>query len=436
MLVYQLRLALKSLRRNPILSSLLASGIALGIAVSMVFVTARYRIAGNPIPQNSDRLFHVQLDGWNPEVPWDDEDPNEPPNQLTYTDAVAVKGSGIPTYSTVSFKASLTVHPQVEGLRPYRETVRMTYSDFFPMFDVPFQHGGGWDDATDQGPDPVIVLGEEANQKLFGGRNSVGEHLRIEDREFRVVGVMAPWRPLPKFYDTNNDEFEEPEHAFMPFQYVREFEVYTSGNSSGWKASGPNFSDWLASENVWVQGWVQLDDTEQKAAFEGWIAAYITEQKKLGRFGRPLNYKLRNVMEWLEFEEVVGGEVNALTLISLLFLLVCSVNLVGILLGKFLARAPEIGVRRALGASRGQIFLQHVIECELIGVIGGVLGLGLTILGLRWIDTLFSREFDFQLDWVLFGVAIVLASVAAMVAGAYPAWRICRIEPAVHLKTQ
>ncbi len=436
MLAYQLRLALKSLRRNPVLSALLVGGIALGIAVSMVFVTARYRLAGNPIPHKSHSLHHVQMDSWNPEAAWDDDDPTEPPNQLTYMDAMAVKASGIPTLSTVSFKASLTIHPDVKGMRPYREIVRMTYGEFFPMFDVPFKYGGGWDKGADQAPEPMIVIDEETNQKLFGGRDSVGEQLRIEEREFRVVGVTEPWKPMPKFYDTNNNSFEGAEHFFMPFQFLREFEVYSSGNTSGWKASGPTFEDWLASENIWIQGWVQLDSQEQKSSFESWIVAYITEQKKLGRFGRPLGYRLRSVMEWLKFQKVVPQEVNALVIISLLFLLVCSVNLIGILLGKFLARAPEIGVRRALGASRGQIFLQHLIECELIGVIGGILGLGLTVLGIRWIDSLFEQQFNFLIDWVLFGIALALASAASIVAGLYPAWRICRIEPAIHLKTQ
>lgn len=436
MLAYQLRLALKSLRRNPVLSLVLVGGIALGIAVSMVFVTAYYRLSGNPIPRKSDILYHVQLDGWDPASPWNDDRPDEPPYQLTYLDATAVKNSDIPTHSTISFKASLTIHPGREGLRPYREIIRMTYADFFPMFDVPFLYGGGWSREADRGPEPVIVIDQQANQKLFGGGNSVGEHLRIEDREFRVVGVMDRWRPMPKFYDTNNNELGEAERVFMPFQFVREFEVYSAGNTNSWKSRGSTFQDWLNSESVWIQGWVQLDTAEQKEAFESWIVAYITDQKTLGRFGRPLNYKLRNVMEWLRFQEVVPEEVDALVLISLLFLLVCSVNLIGILLGKFIARAPEVGVRRALGASRKQIFLQHLIECEVIGVLGGVLGLALTLLGLKWVDTLFTMKFNFSVDWNLFLVALALASVASMVAGIYPAWRICRIEPAVHLKTQ
>ena len=63
----------------------------------------------------------------------------------------------------------------------------------------------------------------------------------------------------------------------------------------------------------------------------------------------------------------------------MLFLVVCSLNLVGLLLGKFLARVPEVSVRRALGASRLQVFWQHVVECELVGIAGGVIGLALSL---------------------------------------------------------
>jgi putative ABC transport system permease protein len=122
--------------------------------------------------------------------------------------------------------------------------------------------------------------------------------------------------------------------------------------------------------------------------------------------------------------------------IALLFLLICSVNLIGILLGKFLARAPDVGVRRALGASRRAIFLEHLVECEIVGVLGCALGLLLSIGGLRLIDRLFESSFGFALDAKLVLIALGLALLSAMAAGIYPAWRICRIEPGVYLKTR
>ena len=125
-------------------------------------------------------------------------------------------------------------------------------------------------------------------------------------------------------------------------------------------------------------------------------------------------------------------------IIGTLFLIVCSVNLIGLLLGKFLARGPEVGVRRALGASKSSIFIQHLVECELIGVMGGLVGLGLSVLTLEGINSLFTARADFQfaLDLNMVGAGVLLSLVSGMIAGLYPAWRICRIEPAAHLKTQ
>jgi putative ABC transport system permease protein len=149
---------------------------------------------------------------------------------------------------------------------------------------------------------------------------------------------------------------------------------------------------------------------------------------------RPTNNKLLTVMEWLEEEEVVPEEATSLMVIALLFLLVCSLNLVGILLGKFLARAPEVSVRRAMGASRLSIFLQHLVECQTIGVLGGILGIALALLGLEAVDRLFSQPFFLELDLNMLAVAVLLSLGAGLVAGFYPAWRVCSIPPAVFLR--
>jgi putative ABC transport system permease protein len=112
----------------------------------------------------------------------------------------------------------------------------------------------------------------------------------------------------------------------------------------------------------------------------------------------------------------------------------------GLLLSKFLARAPEIGVRRALGASRKQVFLQHVVECELVGVLGGALGILLSLAAVAfangWVKALFNRADLIHFDATMAAYAVGLSLLAGLVAGVYPAWRVCRIPPAVHLKLQ
>lgn len=439
MLAYNLRIALKSLRRTPVLSSLLVAGIALGIAVATAFVASYHVFSRDPIPHKSSVLRYVQLDAWNPERPWDDEDPKEPPDQLTYRDAMAMMEARGPVRRTAAFKGNLTVHPANSEERPFRAITRLAFADFFGLFDVPFQYGGPWGKDADARPEPVVVIDKPTNEKLFGGENSVGRRLRVEDREFTIVGVLDDWFPRPKYYDPLNDSFETPEALYLPFRWAEEMEIRSAGNTSGWSNTGPSYRELLDSEYTWVQFWVELPDRQSEEALESWIAAYIGEQKKLGRFGRPLNYRLRNVNEWLEFQQVVPKSSKVMLLISLLFLLVCAVNLIGILLGKFLARAPEVGVRRALGASRGQVFLQHLLECEVVGVLGGALGVLLSIAVLKAVESIvgFGDGPDvLTLDPLMVLAGLVLALGAGLVAGLYPAWRICRVAPAAHLKQQ
>ena len=437
MLAYQIRIAWLSLKRNPILSSLSVIAIALGVAVSTAFVTVYYIHSGAPSPTKSDRLFYVEMDSWGPDRPFSRNRPGAPPNHITYRDMKGIMTSEIPTLQSGMFVAGLIVHPPDEDQRPTRERIRMCFADFFPLFEVPFAHGGGWDRISDRGPDPVIVIDTATNDRLFGGGNSVGKTLRIEDRNFTITGVLAPWRPSPRFYDPHTGPNQEPEGIYMPFEFFRIFEVETDGNMLIWDDSdGNTVEEFLASEAIWIQMWVQLDSAGQRQTYLDFLDAYAMEQKKLGRFQRPLNNRLLDVMEWLEDREVVTEEATGMLVISLLFLLVCAVNLIGILLGKFLARAPEVGVRRALGASRGSVFLQHLVECELVGVIGGVLGLGLSALVLRLINRLLDNGDQLALDPTMVATGIGLSLVAGLVAGIYPAWRICRVAPAIHLKLQ
>jgi putative ABC transport system permease protein len=437
MLGFYFRIALKSLRRNPVISSLLIGAIGLGIGVSTTFITAHHIFSMNPIPHKGDRLFYVEMDNWDPNRGWDDDDPDNIPNQITYRDMLGLMKSDIPTYQGGSFKASLYVHPDPNVGRPFKVISRMCFADFFKLFETPFQYGTGWDSSADEGPEPVVVLSHETNQKVFGGENSVGRELQVEDRKFKVVGVLKPWRPFPKYYDPHNGAFDETEDIYMPFHFNRPLEVYSAGNTSNWQTF--DWSDWdqyLASEAIWIQFWVQLDTEPQKEAYTNFLNSYVEEQKRLGRMQRPTNNKLLSVPEWLEDREVVPEEATSLMIISLLFLLVCALNLIGILLGKFFGRASQISVYRAMGASRWSVFAQHVIECELVGILGGLVGVLLSIGFLELVNRLFESNFPFQLDTFTLAAAILLSLVAGLIAGFYPAWRICSIPPAAYLREQ
>ena len=115
---------------------------------------------------------------------------------------------------------------------------------------------------------------------------------------------------------------------------------------------------------------------------------------------------------------------------------VCIINLVGMLLGKYLGRVQEICVRRALGAPRSAIFQQHIIEVSCLGILGGLVGLIISQVVLGAIRARFSLADElFTLDGYLLLVAIGLATLAGVIAGIIPAWRACNAPPAAYLNS-
>jgi putative ABC transport system permease protein len=437
MLAYNVKIALKSLRRNPVLTGLLIGAIALGICVSTTFVALRHIFEKDPLPGRSRMLFNVRLDNWDPQRAWNAEDPKSLPTQITYRDMRELMKSAIPSRQTGTFRSRFFIHPDPKVGRPYAEDVRLVFADFFPMFDVKFEYGGAWDKAADAKPEPVIVIGHDTNQKLFGGANSIGRTVRMEERNYKVVGVLAPWRPPLRFYDLTQGIGPNVEQIYLPFNFVPVLELQTFGNSDGWKGSdGDGYQSFLNSETVWIQFWAELPTAAKQQAYREMVNDYVRDQKKLGRFQRPLHTEITPMPALIKELSALPPAIRSLSIVSVLFLVVCSLNLVGLLLGKFLARVPEVSVRRALGASRLQVFWQHVVECELVGLAGGVIGMTLSIGMLRMIAKVIPNGDVIHLDLEMVGVSLFLSLIAGLVAGVYPAWRVCSVAPAMQLKLQ
>lgn len=436
MFAYNLRLAWKSLRKNSVLSLLMIGAIGLGIGVCMTTLTVYTLMSNNPIPHKSDVLYAVQLDSWSPEEAWDE--PNLPPREMTYRDAQALMQSTLPARQVVMFRSGFALQDAGSKLPPFEVEARVTTADFFGLFDVPFQYGGSWNAQDDKAAASVVVLSKKINDKVFGGENSVGKTIKLDDREFRVLGVIEDWHPTPKFYDLNNGDFNDPEEIYVPFGLAAALELTSYGNTNGWKPEAINsYQDRLNSELVWLQYWVELPDAASRDAYKAFIDQYVIEQKKLGRFQRPLNNRLSNVEQWLVSNEVVTEDSKVLVGLSFLFLAVCLLNIVGLLLAKFIGKSAETALRRALGATQGQILQKNLVEVGLIGLLGGVLGVLLALAGLQAVKRLYDGyERLVQLDGTLLLVALAIALASSLAAGLYPAWRAIRLAPAGLLKTQ
>jgi putative ABC transport system permease protein len=435
---YYLKLGLVNLRRSPVLTALMIATLAIGVAASMSTLVVLTAMSGNPIPHKSERLIAPLLDNFAD----GDRSGNQAPTQMSFRDTEALLAARPAARQTAVYGINPSVDSGRPDLAPFLVEGIAVTADFFSMFEVPLAAGNAWSAEDDARGAQVAVIGRGLAARVFGQADPVGQRIRLGEHQFSVVGVSDTWEPLPKYYRlVGSNSFASFEEVFVPWRTAMMLELDPDGsvNCSANAGLEPGFAGLKNSECVWMQYWAELESPAARAAFDDFLVGYVAEQRRLGRFPRDADDVVRSfdVMQWLAEREVVGDDSRLQTWLAFGFLLVCLVNTVGLLLAKYSARSGEIGVRRALGAPKAELFKQYLTESAVVGLVGGLAGLGLTFAAL-WV---LAQQSDAmaqlaRMDPTMLAVTLLLAVAAALLAGLLPTWRACQVVPAVQLKTQ
>lgn len=434
MLRYQIYCAVVSLKRYKVMSGLIVLAIALGLAATVSTLTLVARLGDDPVPGKSQYLHAVRIDGW------DTGGYNskfEPPDQLTYKDAVALWERAPAEKQAPMYKISLAIQPARADIAPTLETGRVTSRHFFEMFDYGFSEGGTWSAADDLEGTQVVVLSEKLKTSLFGNASALGQSVDMGGQQYRVIGVLKDRPRLIKAHDVTNGPIGAPEQLFIPFRTAIRLEIFNQGNNNCWDASDLGFAGKLAGNCIWLQYWVYLPNAAARADYQRFVDGYADEQKKLGLFPRTTrNNLVLPMIEHLKMEKVVSDDQRLAVMVGLGLLLVALTNATCLLLAKFLRGAREAAVHRALGASKRMIFRQHLIESAIIASLSAALALVLT-----WLVLFALRRFDpsiaevAQIDMRMMATLIAASFVGTALAGMLPAWRVSRLPPAATLRS-
>lgn len=435
MLRYYFILALLSLRRNFVLSTLMVLSIGLGVALTMTAYTILYVLSEDPIPSKSRQLFAVQIDNGGPQSRKPGE--VEPQPQMSWLDASALLHIHQGSRESAMYEVGLIILPKAPSAE-FHVFARATTSDFFGMFQVPLKFGSAWTQREDATAAPVVVITSRLNDRLFGGKNSVGSSIQFNDATYRIVGVLGDWDPKPRFYDVAGGlAFEEGDEVYLPLSTsiakergTEEYEICARGSP------GRTFADLLRSECVWLQYWVELPNAAQVEKYHTLLINYSREQQRIGRFTWEPNVRLQNVRDWLVAQKVVPDDARMSVAVAFSVFLCCEVSALALMLGKALTRAGELGVRRALGASSLAIFSQGLVEAALVGIMGGALGACLSVLSLHVLRSLSPGGMGriAYTDVPLLAASVLFAVVATLCTGLYPAWRAARLSVHTQLK--
>ncbi|HAT29641.1 MAG TPA: ABC transporter permease [Janthinobacterium sp.] len=433
---YYLLLGVRSLRRNPALTALMVLTLAIGVAASVSTLTILHVMSGDPLPHKSARLFVPVLDpgplaGYTPGAAPDDL-------QMSYRDAKNLLDGKQGLRRAALYGAATTIAPARPDLAVFLSHGLVASRDFFAMFETPFRYGQAWSAAEDASGADMVVLNRALAEKLFGDANPVGRRVSMEGVDYQVSGVLDDWRPLPHAHHLiGNDYFGAADEYVLPLASAVRHHIGVNGNMWCTASSKPGYQGILDSECTWIQFWFETASGADRAALQDYLDGYAVEQRRLGRLPRKAPNTLYDLRQWMEELHVVGQDNRLAAWLAFGFLLLCLVNTIGLLLAKFSVRAAEVGIRRALGAARADIFRQFLIEAGVIGLAGGALGLLFAFGALALIATQSEQlAVVAHMDWQMLALTFALSVLAALAAGLLPTWRACQVAPALQLKSQ
>ncbi|WP_250877146.1 ABC transporter permease [Luteibacter anthropi] len=434
---YYLGLAFRRCVRNLPMVILLTGTMAVGIASCMTALTIFAALSGTPIPGVSEQLYVATMDT-RTACSSDNANYTRPNSYFSLGDAKAL----VDIHRAPHQAAFSSTFPQVgtaDGARSDQVAGLMAYGQAAELLQLGLVHGRAWSPQEERDRLPVVLIDTNLAQRMFGTDNAVGRDLRMGQRLFHVIGVYAPWKPRTKFMDLPHNDgqvLEQAQQVVVPLEAALDGGVGPLAlGDCGDDSAKVTFQSTKVEGCRWLEVWAALPSATHVSSFRDTLLAFADTQHQAGRFRYPPQARLYGTSAWMAANHVVPDDVNLNAMLAGAFLLLCMVNVAGILAAYFLRRKADTIVRRALGATRRALFEQHMLEAGLLGVVGGLLALPLTYLGLhivRMQPVAYAEAA--RMDLRAFVSLLLLSLVVGVVVGILPAWQACKLSPALQIK--
>lgn len=438
-----MELALRGLRRYPKTTALAVLTVAIGLSASMTTLALLHMLSADPLPGRSQHLYLAWADAVRAKsqtyTSLDNDWATYDYKRLKMPDAEALLAARKGTLQAVV--GDLDARVEGDNGQQSDERLLATSSNFVPMFGVALQDGRNWTATEDANRAPVAVIDSALAQKLFGTPRAVGRVVQIKHHAFRVIGINQPYSPQPHFYGLNAWAFSGDTHdsIFVPYGAAIDAGL-ASSSTDGCDDATEKSKQFIAVDPVhceWLALWVQLDTAQQVAAYRSFLDHYAQQQKDaLQSYGKKPQSQLLSVQQWLTVQNVIPDNVRLNVWLASSFLVLCMVNVAGLLAAKFMRRGAEVGIRRALGASKRAVMMHHLFEAGMVCLLGGVLAWPLTLLGLALLRMQDQGFTDLaRLDTNMFAALFALALAVGVLVGLLPSWRVSMVQPGLQVKS-
>ena len=328
------------------------------------------------------------------------------PVRLTEDDIEKLKAT-VPSLEAITPEVGKNSNISYEG-RTFNWWVRGDYPNLQSILLLEIEQGRFYNAEDLIAKSRVAVIGSEAKDKLFSGRNAVGEYIRIDGVSFLVIGVMKP-----KMQEGDNDINRVVD---VPFTTMKELAntQYLNGI-------------WLSYE---TDDWQQIDRTVRNTL------AAIHNFNPMDKRAVFINITEKQVEQ---FNIITMGLKVLLAFVGTLTLGIGGVGLMNIMLVSVQQRTREIGIEKALGATRKDILVQFLAEALAITAVGGILGIlmayivSFSVGRLTLYSALAKHGENGDIELIIsFSTVVIATSIlgfVGLVSGMLPAIRASRLDP-------
>jgi putative ABC transport system permease protein len=401
------KMALETLRKNKLRSGLTVLGISIGIATVILISSAINGLNTNidtfvkSLGTNDLWCFQFEPFGKRPTT----EELNR--KKLTRDDGIAMRSlphvtAVDPELTYQNFQTGLGAVSVRAGTHKISNTIlNGDTSQLKEVQELELLEGRMWTDSEEERRANVAVLGHDAAEDLFPSESPIGKDIDVEGDIFTVIGVLDV-QPQPFGSGRNTQD----NAVYFPL------ETFTKIH--------PEILDY------WIT--VKYDDPSNKALVTDEIRELLRRRRNV-RVDQDDNFAIFSPDSLTRlWNQLTGGLFLFMVAVSSVGLMVGGVGVMNIMLVSVTERTREIGIRKAIGATKRNILLQFTLEAVTLCIVGGIIGIiagAIFTLILHYAVSFLHAALS--ATWVI--IAFVVSAAIGLIFGIYPAWKAASMDP-------